>query len=206
VRQVLTALARRGALTALPNRGWFVSPNTTYSEGPSTLRSFSLDVRRRGLTPTSKIIIQQVRPASLDEAEVLAIPPTAPVLELQRLRGMNGVPVGVALALIPLHLVPGLETADLTDRSLFETLSERYGLIASKCDYELRAASATEEIAAFLNLEPGAPVLIGAEITYDQNERPLLTGQTTYRGDAYRFRTSLFTSDAFGASRRDLQK
>jgi GntR family transcriptional regulator len=199
-RQVLTSLARKGALYTLPNRGWFVSPRT-YSEGPKLLRSFSLEVREKGLRPTSKVLVQRVRPATLDEAETLGIPPTAPVVELRRLRGMDSVPIGLNVAHLPHDIVPGLESFDLTDKSLFETLAERYGIFAVRCDYQIRAETADDETARLLGLQPGAPVLVGAEITYDQNERPILTGQTVYRGDAYRFRTSLHASDV-NATRR----
>lgn len=201
IRQVLIALARKGVLYTLPNRGWYVSPRT-YSEGPRLLRSFSLEVRERGLKPTSRTLVQRIRPATLDEAEALNIPPTAPIVELQRLRGMDNVPIGLTTAHLPHDIVPGLENLDLTDRSLFETLAERYGLFAVRCDYQLRAEAADNDAARLLGLQPGAPVLVGAEITHDQNEHPILTGQTIYRGDAYRFRTSLSASDNPGMSRR----
>jgi GntR family transcriptional regulator len=194
VRQVLTALARTGLLRAAPNRGWYVTANR-YSEGPNILSSFSESARERGLTPTTTVLRQQVRAATLEEAGRLRLAPAAPVVELERLRGMDGIPIGIDYACLPEILVPGLDTADLTDHSLYQVLAERHGLIAARCDYEVQAQAAPERVAELLRLDAGAPVLVGEHTTYDQEERPVYCGHTTYRGDAYRFKASLFASE-----------
>lgn len=191
VRQVLTALARTGLLRASPNRGWFVNGNVL-SEGPNVLRSFTEDVRDRGFTPMTQVLVQRVRAATLDEAESLGLAPAAPILELDRLRGMDDVPVGVDHARLPMRLVPGLDSIDLNDRSLYQELAERYQLVATRCDYEVQAQAASERIADLLHLDPGAPVLVGSYTTYSQEEHPILCGWTSIRGDAYRFKASLF--------------
>jgi GntR family transcriptional regulator len=191
VRQVLTALAQTGLLRASPNRGWFVNANVL-SEGPNILRSFTEDVRDRGFTPMSQVLVQRVRAATLDEAETLGLAPAAPILELDRLRGMDDVPVAVDQARLPMRAVPGLDSVNLNDCSLYLVLAERFHLVPTRCDYEVQAHAASELIADLLRLEPGAPVLVGSYTTYDDDERPILCGRTSFRGDAYRFKASLF--------------
>ena len=191
VRQVLTALARTGLLRASPNRGWFVNASVL-SEGPNILRSFTEDVRDRGFAPMSRVLGQRVRAATLDEAETLGLAPAAPILELDRLRGMDDVPVAVDHARMPARLVQGLDSMDLNHCSLYQVLAERFHLVATRCDYEVQAQSASDLIADLLRLEPGAPVLVGSYTTYDDDERPFLCGWTSFRGDAYRFKASLF--------------
>jgi GntR family transcriptional regulator len=191
VRQVLATLADTGLLRASANRGWFVARHSL-SEGPNMLTSFSESARERGLVPSGQVLRQEVRSATLDEAEALGLAPAASVLEIERLRGMDGVPIGLEYDCLPLARVPGLDTADLTDCSLYQVLAERYDLVTSRCDYEVQAHAASERHAALLCIEPGFPVLVGYQTTYDQHERPVLSGRTTYRGDAYRFKASLF--------------
>lgn len=190
VRQVLTALARSGLVRAAPNRGWYATTKRL-SEGPNILSSFSDSARELGLTPTTTIHRQRVRAATLREADRLRLPPAAPVVELERLRGMDDVPIAIDYSCLPTILVPGLDTADLTDRSLYQVLADRYGLIATRCDYEVQAQAASERVGQLLRLDPGAPVLVGEYTTYDQDERPIYCGRITYRGDAYRFKASL---------------
>lgn len=191
LRQVLVALADSGELRRSANRGWFVVRHEL-SEGPNTLLSFTESTRQRGLTPGSEILRSLVRPATLDEAEILGLAPAAPMFEVERRRTMNDVPVAVDLTCLPLHMVPDIQDADLTDSSLFTVLQESYGLVATRCDYQVQAMAADERIAPLLGLSVGAPVLVGEQTTYDQRERAITTGRVTYRGDAYRFKASLF--------------
>lgn len=193
VRQALAALAEGGLLEPSANRGWFVA-GPQMSEGPNILRSFTESAHDRGLVATATVLRQQVRPATLEEAEVLKLAPAADVLDLERSRGMEGVTISVEVTRLPLARVPGLEAADLTDCSLYELLAERHGIVPTRCDYEVQAEAASDKIAALLRVAAGSPVLVGYQTTFDQSERPIATGRATYRGDAYRFKASLFRS------------
>jgi GntR family transcriptional regulator len=193
VRQALAALAESGLLEPSANRGWFVA-GPRISEGPNILRSFSDTARERGLVATATVLRQQVCPATLEEAEVLKLAPAADVLDLERCRAMDGVALSVERTRLPLARVPGLHTLDLTDCSLYELLTERYGVIPTRCDYEVQAETASDRVAGLLNIPAGSPVLVGYQTTFDQFEHPVATGHAIYRGDAYRFKASLFRS------------
>lgn len=191
LRRAITGLAEAGLLQPVEPRGWAVV-GQHLSEGPNVLRSFSESAQERGLTAGSQILAQLLRPAGYDEAELLGLAPAAQVVELRRLRTLDGVPVAVHTVVVPARLAPGLEQVDLADTSLYEVLEERFGLALSRCDYTLQAEAATDPVAALLDLPPGSPVLVGHELTVDRDERPLSHGRVVYRGDAYRFRASLF--------------
>jgi GntR family transcriptional regulator len=191
VRQALMALAESGLLEASANRGWFVA-GPRFSEGPNTLRSFTETALERGLVPTATVLRQEVRPATLEEAEVLRLAPAAEVVDLERARAMDGVTISVEDTRLPLARFDGLDKLDLTDRSLYQLLAELYGVVATRCDFEVQAVAASERTAAVLRVPPGSPVLVGYQTTFDQSERPFGTGSATFRGDAYRFKASLF--------------
>jgi GntR family transcriptional regulator len=193
VRQALIELADAGLLEPSAQRGWFVT-GQRISEGPNLLRSFSETARERGLTPGSRVLDHRLRPATLDEAEVLGLAPAADVLHLDRLRLLDGVPTAVQSTCVSLRYLPGIDTVDFEQRSLYQVMAEGYGLVATRCDYTVQAQAATEHVAALLGVDPGFPVLVGHEVTFDQQDRPVTTGRVTYRGDAYRFKASLFRS------------
>lgn len=193
LRRALIELADAGLLESAPQRGWFVSSGRI-SEGPNALRSFSEAAIERGLTPGAKVLSQLRRPATMDEAESLKLAPAADVTQIQRLRLLDDIAIAVQSICIPSKLAPGLELIDLTDVSLFEILGESYGLQTFRCDYTLQADGADEPTAALLRLPSGAPVLVGHEVTVDRSERVISAGSIVYRGDAYRFTTSLFRS------------
>ncbi len=191
VRQALLELADVGLLEPSAQRGWFVK-RQRISEGPNLLHSFTETASERGLVPGSRVIEQRVRPATLDEAEVLGLAPAAAVVQLDRVRSLDGVPTAVQNTCLSLRYAPSIDTVDFGDRSLYQVLRDDYGLVPTRCDYTVQAQAASEKVAPLLAVEPGFPVLVGHEITFDQQDRPITTGWVTYRGDAYRFKASLF--------------
>jgi GntR family transcriptional regulator len=191
LRRAVAGLVEAGLVVAAPPRGWAVV-GQHLSEGPNVLRSFSESARERGLVPGSTILSQLVRPASFDEAEVLGLAPAADVVEIERLRSLDAVPVAVHSVTVPSRLAPGLERLDLTDASLYDVLGARYSLALARCDYTLQAEAASPRVAALLDVPAGSPVLVGHEVTVDRRERALSHGRVIYRGDAYRFHASLF--------------
>ncbi|MCW2919438.1 MAG: hypothetical protein JWN52_7506 [Actinomycetia bacterium] len=191
LRLALGRLADEGKLDRSSQRGWFVSRNVV-GEPPSTLQSFSEMARARGLSPQSKILLRRERPATFEEAEQLGIAPAARVLELRRLRSLDGVPVCLDSSVIVLAHTAELAVIDLTDRSLYETLEQACGLRIARSSYTVRADASDEETAKLLEIAVGAPVLVGEEVTYTDDGTPILTGRMTYRSDAYRFQADLF--------------
>lgn len=193
LRRALGRLADEGKLDRSSQRGWFVS-RSVVGEPPSTLQSFTEMAKARGLSPRSRILSRRERPATFEEAEQLGIAPAARVLELHRLRSLDGVPVCLDRSVVVLALAAELAALDLTDRSLYETLESECGVRIARSSYTVRADACDEETAGFLEVEPGAPVLIGEELTYTDDGTPILAGRMTYRSDAYRFQADLFRS------------
>ncbi|WP_076259140.1 GntR family transcriptional regulator [Intrasporangium flavum] len=191
LRQALSRLEADGALQRSAQRGWFV-PRQVVGEPPSTLQSFTEMARARGLTPTAKVLRQQVRAATLEEAGKLHIAPASPVIEIDRLRGMDGTPVCFDVVVLPEQRAAALATADLTDASLYEQLRERCGVTIHRSAYTLMADVADADTAALLGTRVGAAVLVGDEVAYTSAGTPVLVGRNTYRGDAYRFEADLF--------------
>jgi GntR family transcriptional regulator len=191
LRKTLDQLEDKGVLERSPQRGWFVPPNVV-GEPPSTLQSFSEMARARGLEPGAKVLNSRERPVTFDEARTLRIAPAATVLELSRLRTLDGVPVCVDVSVVVLAKVPLLAGADMTDRSLYDTIEQLSDVKIERSSYTLRADACGQQLAELLHIQPGAPVLIGEELTYLTDGSPILAGTMSYRADAYRFQADLF--------------
>ena len=191
LRQVLNALADAGRIQPSPQRGWFVAERKLVHE-PNRLRGFSEVARENGLEPGSRIVRFRRRLPTLAEAEPLGIDTSTEVVELRRVRSLDGSPISVEYSCLSSTRVPDLEPVDLTDQSLYDVLRERYGIVPTRCDYELQAEAAKARDSKLLKIPVEAPVLVGYQMTYDQNERCFDIGRQVYRGDAYRFKASLF--------------
>jgi GntR family transcriptional regulator len=191
LRKALQRLAEEGVLESVLGSGWFVSPQVV-GEPPSVLQTFTEMAAARGLRATSHVLAQHVRPASTEEAGRLRITVGSDVLELARLRGMDGFPICVDTAVLPVDVAGSLLEVDLEDRSLYAELEARCGVRIERSSFTVRAEVADRQLAAQLGVEPGWPLLVGQEVGYAAGGRPVLAGQTSYRGDAYRFQADLF--------------
>lgn len=191
LRSALTALEGEGRLVRAAQRGWFV-PANVLGEPPSTLQSFTEMARARGLRPTARVLRQELRTATLDEADRLRIAPASPVVQVDRLRAMDGTPVCFDVVVVPEQRAPELVTAELEDASLYETLRELCGVTIYRSAYSVAASTADAALAKMLHTTIGAAILIGEETAYTAEGVPVLLGVNRYRGDAYRFQADLF--------------
>lgn len=194
LRSALGALETEGRLSRSAQRGWFV-PAQVVGEPPSTLQSFTEMARARGLRPTAKILRKEVRPATIDEADRLRIAPTSPVIQIDRLRGLDGNPVCFDVVVLPEQRAGALVGIDLTDRSLYDLLRDACEIPIHRSAYSVTAAVADASLAKLLATNVGAPVLVGEEVAYTADGTPVLLGVNRYRGDAYRFQADLFRRD-----------
>ncbi len=188
VRRALADLRQQGLIEAAGPKGWFVAASPLGE--PSALMSFSEMAAVRGLTASSRVLGANTRPASLDEAEAFAIAPGAPVFDLERIRLLSGLPVGLEQSRIPLHVAPILAEAHFSHTSLYETLRSS-GVEPTRSDYVLQAVPADERQAASLGLEIGAPLLMASATTFDQVDRVIELSRSLFRGDRYRFQATL---------------
>jgi GntR family transcriptional regulator len=190
VRRALAELAREGRVTTSTGLGWFVRA-AQVEEPPNELVSFRRMGESLGLPVTARVLLAQHRQATLDEAAALSIAPGAELIELERLRFLDGVPIVIDCSLIPAARAPTLLEHDFTRESLYDALAESHGIIAASADYVVQARAADDHAAELLDLEPGEPVLAAEQLTIDIARRPFQLSRMTYRGDRYRFRTTL---------------
>jgi len=189
VRAGFQAAAEEGLIFPSPQRGWYVR-DLVLHETPSRLQSFSEMAEDLGSRPSSQVLEQRERPASLDEAQRLHLAPTAPVVAVRRVRGMDGRPVTVEDLVIPVSVAPWLVAADLSDTSLYK-LFAAHGVEFSYSRYTVQAQNANGPMATLLNLPAGGAILVATEVAIGRYALPLLFGTNHYRGDAYQFTADL---------------
>jgi GntR family transcriptional regulator len=190
IRRALQELQRDGLISAAPGRGYHVSPEHV-TEPTNALVSFTAIGTERGLTVSSRVVAKTIRPATIDEAEILRTAPGGAVFELVRVRCLNGLPIALSRSRIAHHRVIEIEDVDFSTASLYETLERRWKIVPSRADYSIEAARADDREASLLEVEQGSPLLVARETMYDQYGVPTDLAETAYRGDRYRFHTTL---------------
>ncbi len=200
IRQALKDLESLGLVEVNGGIRWvrratessLVSRSTqSIEEGATGLVSFSDLAAANGLTVSSVVLSIATRPSTLDEADLLNIAPGASIVDMVRLRHLDGIPIVVDFSLIPEGPVPGLGDLDFSSLSLYGTLAERYGLHAVSAECAIEARGVSPELAGHLGLSTGDPVLEIIQTTFGEDRRVLQWCRSIYRGDRYRFRAGL---------------
>src|SRR5258708_23596933 len=137
VRRALVELEEQGCVRAAGTRGWFV----TALVEPSVLMGFTDLAAHRGFATSSRVLTCTVRAPSLDEAEALRAPPGMAVLELERVRLMDGVPLGWQRAIAAVWLEPSLADLNYEQASLFPRFRE-HDISPTPADYGVAAIPA----------------------------------------------------------------
>ena len=86
---------------------------------------------------------------------------------------------------------------DFAQTSLYDELRAA-GVIPTRADYDVQAVAADSDQATLLGVAAGAPLLCTQAVTFDQSARPIELSRSLFRGDRYRFGTTLFNPQHAG--------
>jgi GntR family transcriptional regulator len=189
IRRAIASLAEDGMVHAIQGRGTFVASDRL-AEPPNALLSFHDMVARENVVVGAQPLHSEARPATLSESEVFDIAPGAPLFVLDRLRTLDELPVAIDSNVLPLALAPDLPEVDWSQDSLYSRL-EAAGHAPITADYAVEARPADADQAELLATTVGAPLLVAESRAFDDHHRLIVLGVISYRGDRYRFRSTL---------------
>src|SRR5438477_2085355 len=125
VRAALDDLAREGYVVRRRGSGTYVQQPKISQE--LTMTSFSEDMRRRGMVPSSQTLSLTRQLAGARLGRFLNVSPGDEIVVVKRLRLADGVSMAIETLHIPAAVVPGVESRDLGG-SFYEPLRLRYGI------------------------------------------------------------------------------
>ncbi len=202
VRQGLAELAHEGWVVRERGRGTFVAPPKLTERAVERLSGFFEDMVVLGYPPVSQVLRQELRPANEQVAARLNLKPGASIVEIERLRFVEGEPVVLTTTYLPHALAPGLEKADLTQRSLYEYLATECDLALARGRRTIEAVAADERQARLLRVRKGAPLVFLQSVSYLADGRPIEFYLAFHRGDRSRFEVELVQGGEPSETRR----
>jgi GntR family transcriptional regulator len=192
VRQALRELVNEGLLYREKGKGTYVAePKISYGF-IQTLTTFYDDMKEKGYIPRTRVVNLEVINVRKTIANKLEIEENEEVIYINRIRSINGEPVVTVENYIPYRLCPGLIKEDLTDKSLYHLLSEKYNLVAHRAKVTLEPLVATEYDAEILHIEEGAPIHFMQNITYDKDNLIIDYFESRFRGDKGKVTVELY--------------
>ena len=192
LRAALNQLESQGRVRSAASRGWFVAEPRRAAAPVLGVQGFADYAAAIGLPTRSRVLLSEVRPCTIVEADRLRIAPGADLFVLRRLRYLDDQVVLLEENQLPLAVCPALATTDFGTASLYATLRGGSPPVAPEvADYSVEARPPTADEAQLLGIRDATPVLVATQLAYHHDRRPLEHSVAVYRGDRYRFRASI---------------
>ncbi|ADO43571.1 UbiC transcription regulator-associated domain-containing protein [Ketogulonicigenium vulgare Y25] len=151
------------------------------------LPSFTEVFRNRGLAAESIWMARALHAPTTEELMTLGLDLSEKVARLERVRWLDGRPIGVERSSLPASILP--DPMAVTD-SLYAQL-DALGAAPVRAIQRISAANITPRDAATLGILPGAAVLRIERTAYLQSGRVAELSRAIYRADAYDVVTEL---------------
>jgi GntR family transcriptional regulator len=189
LRAALDDLVREGYLVRRRGSGTFVSEPKIAQE--LTLTSFTEDMRRRGLQPASRTLELKVVPAGARLGRFLHVSPSEPIVVAKRLRLADHETMAIETLHVREALVPGLSGADLEQRSFYELLRDKYGIVVVGGTQTIEPTVTNEEESEALGVPLHSPAFLFERFSRSESGDIVEYVHSIYRGDRYRLVTDL---------------
>ncbi len=185
LRQALSLLVQDGVLRRQHGKGTFVSRGL---DNASMMRFFRFQ-SEGGLStaPASRILSRRFRHPSATEAKAFQIDLEGQVMQLERLRSIDGHPCLLETIVLPLPLFGPLADSDTEewDDLLYPMYQQRCGILVQHAQDELKFSQLNATQASRLRLQPGHPCVLVERQAFDVAGRCIERRIT--RGDAHSF-------------------
>lgn len=197
VRQAIKELVYEGFLNREKGKGTFVSrPKFNYGF-IQQLSTFYDDMAAKGFEVHTKILNIEIRRDLPNIAKILIIADNDPIICIERMRYIEGEPIVKVSNFIPFSLCPDLVYEDLSNKSLYRTLYEKYHLQAYRAEITLEAMVADSLNSQVLEIPVGAPIIFMKNITYTPQNKIMDYFQSRFRGDKGKIKVEVISKDSF---------
>lgn len=123
-------------------------------------------------------------------AAKLQLPENAPILFIERLRSVGGVPLSLDTTSLRIGAIP--VDANLDSQDVFALIERELGMRLGWAEMTVESVSADANTAELLQIRSGAPLLLLHRLTHLEDGTPFDFETVRYRGD----RCSLITTAA----------
>lgn len=191
VRQAFSRLEREGLIFRRRGDGTYVSEPRV--EGSLRfLKGFTHEISERGLRVRSRVLDLRIArpPASVRDSLGLG-PNQRTAVMLRRVRSLDGIPATFETVWLAAEICGALVEMNMTDRSLYATLRDQFGVVPRRATERLSATLLDDFEARELGQRPGGPALLVERTTFDENDRCVEVVKTLLRADRFSFTANL---------------
>ncbi|MBO0413539.1 GntR family transcriptional regulator [Enterococcus hulanensis] len=178
VRKGLEELVSDKILSKKKGVGTFVNPLPKYFGFKSGI-GFSSEAKKRGLTPSTKLLSLEKVPADTQIAQLLHVPVNTLTWKVERIRYADNIAICYELEFFDAQIIPNISKT-VAEGSIYEYL-ESEDISFSYVDQKIVAENATEEFAKYLDVELNTALVNMEVIACLENGKPFNVGFSKYQ-------------------------
>lgn len=187
VREALDALVVEGLLRREKGVGTFVAHPKFMENWSGTTIGFSDSITKQGYLIDTRVLELRLASVPHEIRQELQITNDENVILLRRLRYILKQPILVVNSYLPEKTFPGILSIDFSNRSLYQTFRQEFGIQILRVKRSIEAVSADETVAHLLEVEPGFPIMFLENTAYTKEGLPVEFYTAWRRGDKSRF-------------------
>ena len=184
VRQGIYKLVLEGLLVRKKGVGTQVAPKTITTH-LDEWHSFTQEMTRQGVSLKNYMVKITTEPADTILADTFQIEKGTKLVKLERLRGDDQEPFVYFISWF--HPRVGLTGHENFQQPLYQLLEQQLSVFPSRSSEELKAVTADDVVAKYLNIQAGSPVLYRKRLVYDAGNRSIEYNIGFYRGDKFTY-------------------
>ena len=187
LRRAVDGLVADGYLVREQGRGTFVARPMIRREYRESfvhrIAGFNSVMTEQGAHVGTTVLTQRVVTAPGEVAPQLALGAGDEVVELVRLRSVDGAPNHVAHSFLPVARYPGVAESDFSQGSLYEFLRREYSADLAHARIVVDVGTAAPGEAELLDVVAGSPLLVVRTTVHDSGGHPLVHSYSRLRPD-----------------------
>jgi len=195
VRQALNKLCQDGIVYKEKGRGTFVAKPKLQEKFIQRTYGFYQEMREEGLEVESRVLEHKLIEPPTRIRTLLKLTEGQKVVKTSRLRSVNKELIMFTTTYVCSDLCPGLEKEDLTNRSLYQLLWDKYRLKISYGHRTLEAVAASKYEADMLKVPKGSPLIYLESVSYLEDGTSIEYFEAWHRGDRCKFAIELVPAE-----------
>lgn len=191
VNKAVLELVNQGLLYREQGKGTFVAkPKENHQL--KYLKSFTEEMREKGLNSTVKILSFEVKQATKQVKTMLDMTgEDNKVIEIKRLRISANEPVAIETAYIPRNLCPDMTKKMIEGKSLYDIFREKYKYYPNRAKQTIEPILLNEYERTLLNQPSTSLALLFKRNTYTKDGIHIEYTNALYRSDKYKYEVIL---------------
>lgn len=185
IRQAVKLLEKEKLVVTKQGKGTFVKPRKVEQE-LLRLQSLSAVIEESGYMPTVEI-----RTFTLVDtpADIKIFGPEC--FYIERIHKIDEEPIALSHIYLPYAIGNELTSKDLENQTIYQLLESKFGTEVGEAVQRIESCPAIKDLAEFLEVPEGTPLLKAARIAYDKSNTPVEKITFYYRHNEFKFKIKL---------------